>query len=88
MTSRELAGWLAFYRASPFGPMQEDLRAGILAMLLYNPNRKEHAKALGPADFFPSLAGEGEEAEEEGQSPEEMRLALLGWVALANAPGS
>lgn len=31
---------------------REDLRSGLLASLLYNPNRKKGAKPMHPSDFF------------------------------------
>jgi hypothetical protein len=33
-----------------------DLRAGLLASLLYNPHRRKGARPMGPADFFPARA--------------------------------
>ncbi len=53
--SLEFARWIAFFQRAPFGPVQEDLRAGLLASLIYNSNRERSARALHPWDFFPSI---------------------------------
>jgi hypothetical protein len=55
VSSREFAGWIAFFERLPFGPMQEDVRAGLVASLIFNANRGRNVSPLGPSDFFPSL---------------------------------
>lgn len=68
--------WQAFYELEPWGPVQEDLRAGIIASLFYNANRGKNKKPLHPEDFFPSL-----KHKRKAQSPDDIRQALIGWVA-------
>lgn len=45
--------WVAFYGVEPFGPRQEELRAGTIAAVAGN----AWGGRLSPADLFPSLAG-------------------------------
>lgn len=71
LDSYELSEWMVYYTLEPFGPAQEDLRAGYIACLLYNQNRKKGTKALQPEDFFPSLKKPPEEAD-----PEAWAIAL------------
>ena len=54
MTSSEYSGWLAYYQFEPFGPIQEDYRAGLLATIA---SRAAGDKNSQPKDFFPSVAG-------------------------------
>lgn len=54
MTSVHYTRWLAFYGYEPFGPMQEDYRAGLLAMLICRVAGDKQAK---PETFFQSIAG-------------------------------
>lgn len=56
--SDEFTYWIAFYNIEPFGPMQEDLRAGYATSILYNVNRAEKSQAKSPGDFFHSLKQE------------------------------
>ncbi len=51
---------------------REDYRTGLLASLLYNPNRRKGAKALDAEDFFPALADLMESAQGEGGDIEEL----------------
>jgi hypothetical protein len=46
---------LAYAAIEPFGPQQQELRAGTIAATLANVHREAKAKAYVPADFFPSL---------------------------------
>jgi len=55
MTSREFAEWMAYASVEPFGPQQEEYRAGVLAACMVNPHRKR-SKPIEPHEFFPSLA--------------------------------
>jgi hypothetical protein len=47
--------WCAFHEIEPFGPRQEELRAGVLAALVHNRSGLGTKKARLPANFFPSL---------------------------------
>ena len=80
----KLRRWMAYAQLEPFGPVQDDFRAGHLTALTFNANRKKNAKALGPEDFFPSLKApvESDQRDRRDMSPEEMRNSLLGWVAV------
>lgn len=83
VSSPEFVDWLAYYGVEPFGPVQEDYRAGVLASLAYNPWRKEGAEALGPEDFFPSLKQEEEGEDDYWYSPEGQVMLGKIWVAAA-----
>lgn len=43
-----------------------DLRAGLLASLLYNPHRKTGARAMKPDDFFPAPGGKRAKSRKRG----------------------
>ena len=60
ITERELYEWMAFYRIEPFGEERADLRAGIVASVLANANRRKGAKAFMPRDFMPYAKMEDE----------------------------
>jgi hypothetical protein len=53
LTASELQQWIDFAAVEPFGPLRDDLRAGVLAATFAagwgGPTR------LTPADFFPTL---------------------------------
>lgn len=72
--------WMAYYELEPFGPVQEDFRAGQVASLIYNANRGKDAKVLGPEAFFPSLQ-EPEEITREKDRAEQVWRARI-WTAL------
>ncbi len=56
MDSAELSEWQAYYSIEPFGPAQEDYRAGICAAVTHNSvPREKGAKPAQPQDFFHSL---------------------------------
>ena len=54
MSSEEYTGWLAFYQFEPFGPVQDDYRAGVLATIAC---RAAGDKKAQPKDFFASISG-------------------------------
>lgn len=81
MSWTEFVHWCALANIEPFGHRHEELRWGTVATLLFNPNRKSGARALGPEDLFPSL----KEQEETGDSPEEQRRRWLGWAIYLGA---
>jgi hypothetical protein len=64
--SRLVAEWRAYAQLEPFGPGRDDLRSGVIASAVANGliSRKGRRRAWGPVDFFPELAGNGEEGEE------------------------
>lgn len=56
MSSAEFGLWLAFEKLEPFGPRQEELRAGQIAATIANGNRGRGSREpFTAADFFPSL---------------------------------
>src|SRR2546421_220618 len=54
---RELSWWEIFAELEPFGPHQEELRAGVIAALIHNQGAKQ---GRGPGDLFPSLKPSGQ----------------------------
>ena len=54
LDARELAEWMAYARLEPFGPLQEDFRAGQIAAMVASPYLPKE-KRVSAADFFPSL---------------------------------
>lgn len=61
--------WKWDFEDDPWGDFRDDLRAGIIAALLFNAHRGKNTEAAKPTDF---LMFNGEQAE---QSTEEMMLA-------------
>lgn len=52
MTAREFARWMDFYKEEPFGPVRDNLHAGLVASMLYNANRRKGARPLSANDFL------------------------------------
>lgn len=48
----ELTEWQAMRSIHPFGPMVEDLRAGLAPAVLVNQNRPRHSDVVSPLTFF------------------------------------
>lgn len=72
MTYREFRRWRVFYERNPFGPRQEDYRAGILYQTLAGVWQAAVAERMhlpGMTAVFPSQAG----APARPQTPEEMQ---------------
>jgi hypothetical protein len=71
MESRELNEWMAYFNLEPWGQVQADYRAGVIASTIVNVNGglkgRKPAKAT---DFFPLYRLRGE------QSPEEQMQIL------------
>lgn len=47
---------MAYSRVEPWGPRQEELRAGVIGSLLLGGARKADRSVFMPSDLFPSLA--------------------------------
>jgi hypothetical protein len=60
ITEREFLEWMAFYQLEPFGEERADVRAGIIASVIANVNRRKGAPPFTAKDFMPFLAAEGE----------------------------
>ena len=73
LSSAELSEWLAFYSLEPFGPLQDDFRAGQIAAVTANAwgSAKEPYRA---DDFFPHLRPLRRQSEAEIET--RLRLAL------------
>lgn len=52
MESRELLEWMAYFTLEPWGQVQEDLRAGVVASMVANASMGS-GKAIQPGDIFP-----------------------------------
>ncbi|HJZ57308.1 MAG TPA: hypothetical protein VKE74_20230 [Gemmataceae bacterium] len=57
LTASQIAEWEAFSELEPFGSLRDDLRAGMVGAVITNniPFRGRGARAVRPADLFPSL---------------------------------
>lgn len=58
MSSAEFTDWIAYAAREPFGPLQDDERAGQIAALVGNVALgmgKSQRERYKPADFFPAL---------------------------------
>lgn len=57
MPATVFAEWVAYAQLEPFGPLREDLRAGLIVASNFNaaPFRGKNATWLEPKDFFASL---------------------------------
>ncbi len=52
-TAQEFGLWMALYEAEPWGPVREDLAAGIVASTIANVNRGKDTQAFSALDFAP-----------------------------------
>lgn len=46
--------WTTYAALEPFGETRADLRAGIIASVYANANRKKNSRAFKPKDFMPT----------------------------------
>jgi hypothetical protein len=53
MSSVEFIEWIAYYRLEPWGYEADNWRAGMIASVIANANRKKGKKAYKPTDFMP-----------------------------------
>jgi len=60
MSGEQLRGWLAFAAVEPFGAAQADLRAGMIARTIAEPNRdaSKRSEPFQPLEFVPWLVTE------------------------------
>lgn len=79
LTAAQIAEWEAFYELEPFGPLRDDLRAGLTAAAIANriPRFSQGGKALRPEDLFPTLRSGTRQ-----QSREQLQRAMAG-IAVA-----
>lgn len=52
MSSREFGEWMEFYKSEPFGPVRDNLHAGIVTSMIYNASRRKGARPMSAADFL------------------------------------
>lgn len=52
MSAREFSQWMDYFRANPFGPVRDNLHAGMVTAMLYNANRGKGKPALSAEDFI------------------------------------
>lgn len=77
LSARQIAGWMAYATIEPFGELQADYRAGVVAAILANSNRSSRAqKSYQPDDFFPWLGDE----EQRRKSPQELYAEIREWA--------
>ena len=79
ISSQELSEWIAYADLEPFGPLQEELRAGTITATVANTARdpKRKRKGYQPADFFYSLKKAAKEGRRYRQQPWEGQLAIV-----------
>lgn len=53
LSAYELAEWMAYFEAEPWGEERADLRSGIIASTLANVNRARDTPPYSPRDFMP-----------------------------------
>lgn len=53
MSARTFAEWQAYSTIEPFGPQAEFWRAGMIACMIANVNRKKNQQPFKPEDFMP-----------------------------------
>lgn len=54
MSARTFAEWQAYCSLEPFGPQADYWRAGVIAAMIANVNRKKNQPAFKPEDFMPN----------------------------------
>ena len=73
-TAHEFALWMALYEAEPWGPVREDMAAGVIASTIANVNRGKDQAAFKPLDFMPLI--KQPEKQEEATSADFLREFL------------
>jgi hypothetical protein len=53
MSARTFAEWQAYCSIEPFGPQADYWRAGVIASMIANVNRKKNQQPFTPEDFMP-----------------------------------
>lgn len=53
MSARTFAEWQAYCALEPFGPQADYWRAGVIAAMIANVNRKKNQQPFTPEDFMP-----------------------------------
>lgn len=75
MSAREFSQWMNYYADEPFGPVRDNLHAGMVTAMLYNANRGKGKAAMSAHDFLLMSARERMERNS--------RRSLFGLKALA-----
>ena len=57
-SAQEFGLWQALYEADPWGPLREDLAAGVIASTLANVNRGKDVTPFTALDFMPYVRAE------------------------------
>ncbi len=55
-----MAEWEAFYELEPFGPSTDFWRAGLIAAMVLNVNRKPGTKPIAPHQLMPAVFTDGQ----------------------------
>jgi hypothetical protein len=55
MSSAEFNEWMAYSMLEPFGPLREDSRSTVAALVVANALRKKDSRAVEAEEFFPQL---------------------------------
>jgi len=76
LTPDQFREWVAFFALEPWGPVQEDYRAGVLAARIHNAWFEEKAD---PGDFFPSLRES--DVEPRQKTAERLKLKMMAITA-------
>jgi hypothetical protein len=60
LSSRVFAEWMAYASIEPFGEERADLRSGIIACTIAEPNRdkKKHPEPFSPREFMPRFSSD------------------------------
>ena len=62
LTSREVAGWMAYWEMEPFGPQVESFGHAQTAAVIANANRDKKSKSVSYEDFMPRFEAREKEA--------------------------
>ena len=54
-SAEEFGLWAALYEVEPWGPLRDDLAAGVIASTIANVNRGKDSPVFKPADFMPIM---------------------------------
>ena len=100
MSSREFSEWMQYAELEPFGPLRDNLHAGMVAATMANAWRDKKHKAVKPTDFllpldfddltpdpFPDMEGGEPEPDQEWEDDpdQEKTMRMLGMVEMLNA---
>lgn len=79
MEAHELVEWMAYFSIEPWGQVQADFRAGVIAATMANVMGSTKGRSVQPGDFFPLY-----DDPKEPQTPEQQMQMLKAMATNGN----